>query len=239
MTSTALQTGRFTAGVPDLTIHPRRRVARPPVVYLHGINGGAVQPLTPTTPGELQVLRELSKLGFPIVAPTIDAFWGNATGEARVNAALAWARANMGATSAPAIIVGTSHGGGSALRYAAGNPTLVACVVVMVPALDFQALRVANTIGLRGSLDVAWGATYPAALPVGANPAERTADLAGMPIQMWTASDDPVSENAATFAAAPGMTVDARNVGALGHSAAAVTAVDEAAAAVFVQANAT
>ncbi len=237
MTNTDLRTGRFTASVLDLSITPRHRVARPPVVYCHGVNGNAAQPVESTLPGALSVLRALSRRGYPIVAPTLNALWDNATGQARINDALTWARANLGASNAPAILVGTSHGGGSALHYAATNPTLVSCVVVMVPALDWQALRVSNVLNLRASIDTAWGVVYPDALPVGANPAERTAALAGKPIQMWTASDDPVSENHATFAAALGMKVTSYSVGALGHSEAAVIAVNPDTVAAFVQAN--
>ena len=49
-------------------------------------------------------------------------------------------------------------------------------------------------------------------------------ELAGTPIQLWEASDDTLAENVDTFAATLG--ADLHDVGALGHTATAVQAVD-------------
>lgn len=234
MTATSLATGRSTAAALDLTVTPRHRVARPPVVYFHGVNGDASQPMSSAV---LVILRALAAHGFPIVVPTISAYWDNATGQTRIANALTYARASLAATADPAILVGASHGAGSALHWAAVNPTLVAAVVGIIPAIDYQAIRVADTAGLRASIDTAWGVTYPAALPVGANPSTRTADLQAIPIQLWTASDDAVSANASTFDTALPLCTTT-SVGALGHTETAIAAVTAADVVAFVQAAA-
>lgn len=147
--------------------------------------------------------------------------WGNATADTRIDAALAWLRANTTATSDPPLLVGASEGACDALTYASDHP--VAGVIGIIPAIDIQAMRVADTLGLRAAIDAAWGVTYPAALPAGANPATLTAALSSVPQQHWYASNDTVSANIAAYAAAVG--ADLRNVGALGHTDAAIAAV--------------
>jgi S-formylglutathione hydrolase FrmB len=174
-------------------------------------------------------------MGFSVVAPSIGTLWNNATGQQRIADALAYARSALGATSAKAIFLGTSMGGFSALSWAAMNPTLVKAVYAFLPVVDLQAVRVSNVLGLRSYVDAAWGVTYPAALPAGANVYGRAADLAGIPIRIWSASNDNVSENVAGFVAATGATHT--NLGAVGHTDAALAGIDAAAVAEFVRQN--
>lgn len=231
MTTFMIGEGSFTAAVQDARWLPHHRVARPPVVYCQGLYA----PMDQTAITAIaNTLRAILSYGFSIVVPNLLGYWGNATGNSRIIDALAYARANLGATNAPAIIVGASHGAGSAMRFTAQQPAMVSAVVGIIPALDYQQLRVNDPLGLgiRSSIDAAFGVTYPAALPALTSPMTRTAELSAKPIQLWTASDDPVSVNHATFSAAVG--AETHNLGALGHSDAAMAAVDHAAVAAFV-----
>lgn len=229
-----LGTDRFTSLASDLVWTPRiQGPARPPIVFLSGLNGNPEDVLADQN-GRL--VTPLVEAGFTAVVPDTDAFWGNEVGATRIMDALSYARNTLGCSNDPAILIGGSMGGGSALLWAAQNPSLVSCVVVFIPAVDFQALRVNNPMfNVRGSIDTAWGVTYPAALPTGADPATRANDLKYTKVQMWTASDDPISVNHAAFSATVG--AETHNLGALGHTTAAVLAVDPVAVAAFVVKN--
>lgn len=214
----SVATGRLTASQTDaifLPHHPDRDL--PAVVYLHGNAGSGSDALVFGT----DVLARLAGLGFVCVAPTAAHNWGNATGDSRIDDAVTAARAR-GASGRPPVFVADSHGAPWALTYATDHP--VTCVVARVPAIDLQAIRVADTLSLRASIDLGWGVTYPAALPAAANPAVHTTELAQVHQQLWYASDDAVSANVATYATAVG--ADLRSVGALGHTAAAIAAAD-------------
>jgi pimeloyl-ACP methyl ester carboxylesterase len=228
---------RFTTGAEDAVIVPRYRVARPPVVYLHGLYGTAAQPFLLEAPGVLNTLRALVNQGHTVVIPWVEAFWDNADGEARVDDALTYARSELGCTNDPAIFVGTSHGGGSALHYAAEHPDRVACIVGIVPAIDWEHLRTIDYIGIsRYALDTSWGVTFPDPLPPGVNPAERPAAVVNTPMQLWVASDDVVSYGYAAFDAVLPL-CEVHVVGATGHSEISIAAVNAAQVVAFVQAN--
>jgi pimeloyl-ACP methyl ester carboxylesterase len=221
---------RFTVGVNgDASWNPRVYANARPLIFCHsaGMTGGEMVGYG-QLPAVAPLVSDLIDLGFPAVAPTLGVEWGNATSMARITDALAWLRARNG-TTAPAVLVGASMGACAAVTWAAANPTDVACIVGLIPAIDLQAIRVADTGGLRSSIDTAYGIAYPAAMAVGTNPV--TLSVPGVPIGLWTASNDAVSANAANLA---GATVT--NVGALGHTTAAVAAA-QAGAVAFVRAN--
>jgi pimeloyl-ACP methyl ester carboxylesterase len=213
---------RITAGADDVVYKPTQRAPRNPVVYCHGGNAFGNQAVGVGLAAVPSILTPFTQRLFTVVAPTIpmDAC-GNPAARTRIGEAISWSRANLG-TVGPAVLLGTSMGCTGVLNYAADNPTDVAVVVGFIPLIDLDGVRVANTTGLRSVIDAAYGVVYPAALPAGANPALRTSEL-DIPIQLWTASDDDVSLNAAAFASAVG--ADHRNVGALGHDNDAMAAV--------------
>lgn len=231
----SLGADRFTTLASDLVWTPRVQggPARPPVVFLGGLNGNPEDVLADQNS---RLASPLVEAGFTVVVSDTDAFWGNEVGAARVMSAISYARLNLGCSYDPVVLIGGSMGGGSALLWAAQNPSLVSCVVAFIPAIDYQALRVNNPLfNVRGSLDTAWGVTYPAALPTGSDPATRPNDLKYTKVQTWTASDDPISINHATFEATVG--AETHDLGALGHSTAAVMAVDPAVVKTFVLKN--
>lgn len=215
----SVSSGRFTSGQQDLYIEGRYRITRRPVVYCHGASGSGY----PTANTSVDpIIKAIAREGFTVLVPYIALLWSNATKDTRIADALTWGRANLACSSADPLVVGVSMGGGAALHYAANHAT--AGVVGIIPAIDYQAIRVADTSGLRAGIDTAAGVTYPAALPAGFNPSTLTASLTTTPIQLWTASNDAVSANAATFATAVG--ADLHDVGALGHTDAAIAAAD-------------
>lgn len=230
----SLSTGRFTAALSDIVQDPHWRVTRPLAVYCHGGTADATQAAGIGLAAVPGILAPITRMLHPVVAPSLgSAHWGNATARTRIGDAITWGTANRN-VAGPVVLVGTSMGVTAALNYAADNPGAVACVVGIIPAIDLQAIRVADTNGARAGIDTAYGVVYPAALPTGSNPAARTAEL-DIPIQLWTASDDAVSANAPAFATATGAVVN--DVGALGHDNDAVAAVDPNIVAAFIAAS--
>lgn len=235
--SRSVKTGRFTAAVKDAVCRPvdLSPAGHTVVAYGHGGGNTATEAIGAWgLPAMGTLVHTLAAAGLTVVAPTATLLWGNSTDQTRRTTAITWARTNARGSSAPVVLIGASMGSTSSLLYAADHPAEVAAVIGVIPAVDIQAIRVADTFGLRASIDAAWGVTYPAALPAGADPAARVADFDGIPIQLWYANDDPASVNIGTFAAAVG--ADLHDVGALGHTAAATAAVDAAAVLAFISA---
>lgn len=229
--ASSLHTGRFTSGVLDAVVQPRVRRSNPlsPVVYLHGVASNASEAVGNLTPAVRPILAELARRR-TVVAPTAVGNWGNATGMARLNAALS-AAVSFGASSDPPVLVGVSHGAAWAVKAAA--EMTVAKLVLLIPAIHMQQLRVDDPPGLniRAWIDSAFGVTYPAALPAGAE--SYTKDISGTPTLIYHAPDDPVSVDVATFASNNG--ADLRSLGNLGHTNAAVAAVPISDVASFVE----
>lgn len=227
---TSYHHARFTTGVKgDVVATPRIQKARPPIIYCHS---SAIDGSEALGVGTLVAVRTITEAlvaaGYTVGAPSLAALWGNATAKSRITDALTWLRANTLCTDDPAILIGTSMGATSALSWAVDNRSDTAGMIGVIPAVDVQQLRVDNPNGLRTSIDAAYGVTYPAALPAGSNPKDM--NFTSLPIQLWTASDDPVSVNAASVA------TDHRNVGALNHTNTAVAAVDTEDVLSFIQA---
>lgn len=239
---TSIQTGRASAGVKDGVIATHDRIGLPPVVYLHAVNGTAASPIRQPEP--MAILNAVNAAGFTVVIPTINSTWGiGATFAARMAEILAWARSAWGCSAEDPALIGQSHGGGAGINYMANNPGGVACYVGVLPAIDYQAIRVANPAdpaGLRASIDAAAGVVYPTALPAGTDPATRTAGITGIPQQLWadTTTPDPVSVNIATYASAVGAELHTAGLNH-GHSEATIAQIDIAAVVAFIREHTT
>jgi hypothetical protein len=221
-----MKTSRFSVGEVDSFIAPRVLRNKRPCLYLHGAGNNAIElfgwPGLDAIPPLLRYIVNHKKCS--IAVPTLTETWGNAVTIARMDAAIAWQRANLGATNEPPLLIGASHGVVCALTYASVRN--VAAVVGIIPNVDLEYIRSANVFGLRGSVDLAHGVTYPAPLPAGKNPLTTNTHTAyhDTPIQLWYANDDVISTNVVAYAG--GHNVDLHDVGALGHSNAAIAAVD-------------
>lgn len=224
--------GRFTAGQYDFTARQPLLSAehKNPIIVCHGAGGTA---LDTSIDYFARVWRQLvMKDDMVVVASTQSQTYGNATSDARVTAALSYARNTLNANG-PAVLFGASMGFNTAVKYALEHPAEVGCIIGLIPLIDLQANRVSNTLSLRANIDTAWGVTYPAALPAGSNPYTRAAEL-DVPIQLWYANNDVVSENIAAFAATTGAQVN--DVGALGHTDPAMYASNKTSILAFVRA---
>jgi hypothetical protein len=222
VTFVSLSTARFTTGQLDCWATTRAPARLPPVIYGHGAGGNATElagalGLTAVPP----FVQALTRIGFTVVAATFTNTWGNATTLARLGDALGYARTNLGAhpTAAP-IIFGISHGA-CLLRWHQANSARAA--LLALPAIDWEALRTADTLGLQDDISIAHGVTYPTPLPAGVNPAQNTASYTNLPMRIYYSTNDDVSVNVAAFASATGATLI--SLGALGHTNTAVAAI--------------
>lgn len=206
-------------------VTPRVRGTYHPVVYCHsaGMTGAEAWGV-----GQLPSVRELVaslvSQGCVVAATSLAVNFGNATSQSRITDAIDWLQSSGWCDPGePVTLIGASMGANASLVYASLVPENVACVVGMIPLVDTEAVREANTAGLRTYIDTAWGVTYPEPLPSQANPADP-ANAMDVPVQLWYANNDAISVNIADYAAA--IDADAHDVGALDHTDAAVAAVD-------------
>jgi alpha-beta hydrolase superfamily lysophospholipase len=204
---------------------------KPPVVYCHGLGADPGQ-ITGTNgqPATGKLLTTIAEAGYPIVANNHAALWGASPSDTRVDEAVTFARTTLGAhpTKRP-FIIGGSMGAATALHWAkAVGPNGVAGVIAIIPALDLEAIRTANTLSARAGIDAAWGVTWISdrvvALPAGANAYDNTSNYLVIDGILFVATDDAVSAGYSTFAT--NTKFQLVTVGALGHTDAAIAAVD-------------
>lgn len=216
--------GRMTASQIDcVAMGPNFNPDLPPIVYHPGVASDAGDLTGIYLPGLQPIVHALTDLGFAIVAPTTLYTYGNATAQTAITNALTYARNTLGCSTKPAPMIGGSEGACDALTYAYVNPTLVSCVVGIIPVIDLAEMVEQNVFGLGQAVLDAWGVgALP--LPAGADPntTAHRATLATIPMQFWYSTNDEVSANITAFQAATGC--DVRAVGPLGHTNAAVAA---------------
>jgi predicted alpha/beta hydrolase family esterase len=228
--------GRYSpthAAEQDTYLVPRLRPATvlPPILFCHGSTQDpyAVHGTSGTGSGSLfQNLCELGRYVFSASTGSTLTNWANAEAISRMTDLYNWSLSVSGYTGTKVHIVAESMGHAVACRWAAANPTKVFTITGIIPVTGIQWCR-DNNAGLRTQIDAAWGVTYPAALPAGADPftdSTQTSVLATIPWQGYASSDDTAAAPLANTQAW-GTTVGGvvSSLGALGHTDAAVGAV--------------
>lgn len=232
---TSLSSGRFTSGRLDYYAGSRVTIGRPGLLYGHGAGADASEAggafgLSAVPP----LLQALATHGFVVGVPTITGLWGNANCRTYTSDAWTWVKNNRSASTANPVLLGISHGAPSLLNWHRVTQTCAAAVLIL-PAIDMEDIRTNDTLSLRAEIDTAHGVTYPTSLPAGVNPAQNTSNYTNLPQQIWYSSDDAVSNNVTTYGSA--VSAEMHNLGALGHTNAAVAAVDIASVVSFIEAN--
>lgn len=225
---TTASIGRIQAGKQDVVMHQRVRTARPnPVIYCNSATSWPYE-LGQVSFGVNPHMRRLVEHGFVIIAPDMDVNWGNSTARAAIDAALAYADTQFGADAAP-ILAGASHGSTCVIMYALDGAVDPLCVLTFVTIADLVQVQSSNVGGLGAQISAAW----PGGVP---DTKGRASEISATPFYMHYASDDPWSVNITTFASNHGNTT-LDNVGALGHTDAAMAAADTDALVAFVEAQ--
>jgi acetyl esterase/lipase len=208
--------------------------SRPGIVYCHPADGSALNGSDPLQkPGEWRLLRGLAEyvpvavtdLGGPVT-------YGNDDAVARIDGARDLL-ARFGAASGPVALVATSMGAVAALRYAAAHRDQVWAVVAVLPLVDLVGAYQDDIGDQADEIARAWGLVrlLGQKLPAGVSPLELVDQLRGLPLQCWTASNDPVLPSAVTagFVAQLGPPAETHDLGPLGHTEEAIAAVPFAA----------
>lgn len=231
----SVASGRIAASELDYVWTPKARLAgRPGVILLHGAGNPAGYADPVAQPAGTRLAAFLADAGFYCIAGAMAGdSWGNDTGLARVVSAVALAEAATGITGC--YLVGGSMGFGLGLRYAQANRAKVRAMQGLIPLVDPTALTGAAATSCASAWSVASVAVLPARAQFSSS-ANRTT-VSGLPMRLHYASDDTTVAPATvtSFATATGAT--AVNVGALGHTDAAIAAVDPAGVRDFLLAN--
>lgn len=194
---------------------------RPGLIYCHG-SGDTAQTILGKV-GQKALIDALAQKYAVIACDLGYQAFGNDTHVARIGEAITYLEATWKTTSR-VVLVGGSMGALGALGYARLYPQKVRAVAGIIPGLDLADLMLR---GAAADINAAYGGAYNDATDGPTHsPVQYAASLdPNLPIRLWTASNDTIAvpATATAFVAARPQTgrVD---VGALGHSEAAVTA---------------
>lgn len=139
------------------------------------------------------------------------------------------------ASSANRIAIGISGGCGAMVNYIGKSPGHVAdfaALVLILPLWDLD-YHYQNDLptGSRAAIGTAWGITHPTALPANASPKDNAAliSAAAIPTRIYYATDDTICDatRAAEMVTALGAGASSISLGALGHTDAAIGAIDK------------
>jgi pimeloyl-ACP methyl ester carboxylesterase len=147
--------------------YPKPAGTMPGILYLHGNTGDSFEALRP----ELSpVLSALVNAGYPILSGLWGgtSTWGNDTTLARITAGKTYLQGTMGAKAGKIVLIGASAGGCGAMVWASQNPTLVSCLVGLLPVSDLNDIYTNNRGSAAANLSSCYSggwsqATYGAA----------------------------------------------------------------------------
>jgi pimeloyl-ACP methyl ester carboxylesterase len=181
-----------------------------------------------TIPGALGTMNDFFDLNFPI----LDAIHKEGFATASLTTALTWGNDAIQAgvstlrnncitsglfAAGKVHLMGISMGGLTVLNWARANPTLVQSITLVIPVLNVQGVYDQNRGGFTTL--IAPGA-YPARPPDDYNPLTNVASFAGVPINLYYSTTDPITLEAETLAFGHALGLDLRSMGPQGHGSA-------------------
>jgi hypothetical protein len=132
------------------------------IIYAHGATAGATQVTDVTNqPTITRLMGLLAQQGYVVFSSDFGgstSFGDDACATAFTNGWNFLKSSGLCAQDS-VIVIGASMGFMSASRFAADNPTLVAGMVGLIPAMDIEDIRNRNVLGLRDPVNTAWGLT--------------------------------------------------------------------------------
>lgn len=228
----SIGSGRVHASESDLWCTPHNFSAgeKMGLLYCHGGGATALEATAYSSPGIAAIVRALASR-YIVLSTDLGGTrtYGNDTVIARVGTARTYLQSTLGAKAGPVHMIGASMGAQSAFVYARANPSHVASIVGLVPLIDLTDIHANNRLNTTADINTAYGGSYSEAT-YGAthNPATFASQLS-MPIHLWYANDDEavIAQTVLDFQAdAPDCEIT--DVGALGHTPAAISAVPPA-----------
>lgn len=225
MAASSYGVSRVYAGEGDCILTPTDYSGgRPVVVFCHGAGGTATAVCDPTLTGQYKIAQALAAV-YPVICTDLGGTqtWGNATVQARIATCRTYAQASMGAKAGGVILVGVSMGNVSALNYAFNNPGNVLAVVSLI---GMTSLASARAIGFGAAVEAAWGIGAGAALPAGADPSLNMRELSAIKYRSYYDLSDTIATPATAAALVRGVGGSESTTTGLGHSEAAIAAID-------------
>jgi pimeloyl-ACP methyl ester carboxylesterase len=197
---------RVGSGEPDSLFSPRSpRVGKRGVILCHGVTAPGQYLDATNGPSSVQLPAMLARNGVTCFSGSFGGdSWANDTAMTRLTAAKA-VLVTAGCASDKVCLYGISMGAAVALRWAIGNPTLVAAGYGTAPVSDISDIYTNNRASLRASIGTAWGVTYPTALPAGADLAGQASAVAAIPWRLDYGSLDTLIIPATVTALATAM----------------------------------
>lgn len=223
--------GRIHAGESEAVMIPRLGVQtdRYPLIYCHGasLTGMSAQA---AGSGGTKILDLLCRAGWKVICPDLGGLetWGNDTSLARITEARTFAT-SLGCKSEKVVLVAGSMGNSVAFNYARSNLSSVAAIASFIPVCDLDDIRNNDRASYRGSIDAAWGVTYPAVLPGRANPVTQpSGTFTGLNARLYVASSDTIAlpSTATALVSLVGATASVVVASAQGHGDGAIQDVD-------------
>lgn len=225
MTVRAINQTGYTGTETSVTFHGRQMPGGTPVICCHGVLSTSRQFLN----GDGDVPRKLADL-YEVTSVSGDlgglSTWGNDASVDALDELVTWAGTNHGTRTNRVALYGVSMGGLTALNWAMRNPSKVAAIGLMVPAVSLQGIHDRDPIGIAALIETAYTneAGYLAALPTNdpSHAAVRaTAQQLGPKTRIWYSSDDNViaASEVLAYAGWTGCAID--NIGAVGHASTA------------------
>lgn len=222
-------TGQVVLGEVETVWTPRTvRTGRVGVILLHGQSNPQMF-MQSAHPTSMKLAAAISGFGIPCIAAEMHGnSWAiNVTMEDDIPVAHSILVDQFGCDPDRIILLGISMGGSLAVRYSQLNPEATAGIVGVIPAYDPKALYIHGDVG-DAAMEAAWGFSglenFPTELDLGAQALRGK----GTPIMSIYASDDalvPASSVENYHRTAGGLEENLINVGALGHTDAALAAV--------------
>ncbi len=236
--STTMPPYRFTAGYPDAINTPAggNIPGNPPIVFMTG--GDLAANSDPALIGADRILNAFTDNGYTVcqchvpmgqntdspTTPQNVAAIGNdasvglsgAGAMERIADTITYARANLGATMDPPIILGISNGWVCGIIYA--RQYAITGLIGILPVVDTDSIHNDDAGGLRKVINYEWQVASVAALPARArvlNDAPNYPDLFGK-VQAWYSGNDEFYV-AAEMSFLTQIRAEQHNLGAYGH----------------------
>lgn len=239
---TSYGAGRYVASEGDVLMLPsayKRDGTARGIVYCHGAGELAPTPLNAAgnKTYQLRLMQTLVEAGFPLVSCDLGVWaagnttdsnnWGSTQAQTRIGQAKTWLQSASGggAKSGTVLLLGISMGNAAMVNYAKNAAAAVGAMVGILPVADIDDIYQNNRNSYRAAIGSAWGVTFPAALPANSNPATSNSGAVGIPYRTYYASDDTIALPAPATALTTAIGGTATNLGALGHTDAAIGAV--------------
>lgn len=194
----------------------RADVTRRPVLIFTGGAGDDLDFLTADASGK-QLAPTLADNGVVCASAAYGgaAQWGNDTSQTRIGQLFSLVQTRFGTKTDKFVGIGVSKGATSMLNYARNNPTKVAALYLIAPAVNVSAIYNGDRGGLAASISAAYGGNWASAAATH-DPALNTAAHAsqGIPMKLMYGGSDTtcLSSEVTSFASATG--AQATQVGA-------------------------